>query len=73
MAKLILYNDDLNSCEKVKASLIRFCQHGSQQAEQCVLIADSNGKVSIKNGDFMEMLIIKEQLEMMGLKVKLID
>jgi ATP-dependent Clp protease adaptor protein ClpS len=73
MAKLVLYNDEDNSYFKVKASLIRFCDHMPMQADQCTLIAHNNGKVTIKEGDFMELLDMKNQLENHNLKVELIQ
>lgn len=73
MAKLILHNDDKNSYMKVKASLIKFCDHMPMQAEQCTLIAHNNGKVTIKEGDFIELFDIKNSLEQYDLKVELIQ
>lgn len=73
MAKLILHNDNKNSYYKVKASLIRYCDHLPIQAEQCTLIAHNNGKVTVKEGDFIELLDIKNQLENHNLKVELIQ
>lgn len=73
MAKLVLYNDDENSYYKVKASLIRYCDHLPIQADQCTLIAHNNGKVTIKEGDFIELLDIKCNLENHNLKVELIQ
>jgi ATP-dependent Clp protease adaptor protein ClpS len=73
MAELILYNDNKNSFMKVKACLIRYCEHLPIQADQCVLIAHNNKKVTIKNGDFMELLDIKNNLENHNLKVELIQ
>jgi hypothetical protein len=43
------------------------------QADQCTLIAHNNGKVTIKEGDFIELLDIKNQLENHNLKVELIQ
>lgn len=73
MANLILYNDNVNSCQKVMASLIRYCEHTPLQADQCVLIAHNVGKVNIKTGDFIELLDMKNNLENLGLTVKLIQ
>jgi len=73
MAKLVLYNDEENSYHKVKASLIRYCDHLPIQADQCTLIAHTNGKVTIKEGDFIELLDIKYNLENHNLTVELIQ
>ena len=73
MAKLVLHNDDKNSYMYVKACLIRYCEHLPIQADQCALIAHNNKKVTIKNGDFMELLDIKNELENRNLTVELIE
>jgi len=73
MAELVLYNDKENSYMKVKACLIRYCEHLPIQAEQCTLIAHNTGKCSIKTGDFMELFEIKSQLEQHNLTVELIS
>lgn len=71
MAKLILYNDDHNSSLKVRAALIRFCEHDPIQADQCTLIAHNVGKCVIKNGDIMDLLDMKNSLETVGITVEL--
>jgi 3-deoxy-D-manno-octulosonic acid (KDO) 8-phosphate synthase len=43
------------------------------QADQCVLIAHYNKKVTIKNGDFMELLDMKNSLEKHNIQVELIQ
>ena len=73
MAKLILHNDEHNSFMTVKACLIRYCEHMPIQADQCTLIAHNNKKVVIKDGDFMELLHMKNNLEKHNLKVELIQ
>jgi ATP-dependent Clp protease adaptor protein ClpS len=73
MAELILYNDEHNSYMKVKACLIRYCEHTPIQAEQCTLIAHNAGKCQIKSGDFMDMFEMKSELEQHNLKVELIS
>jgi ATP-dependent Clp protease adaptor protein ClpS len=65
--KLVLYNDDIHDFLYVVACLIRFCNHEPLQAEQCAIIADSNGKCSVKTGDFLEMLELKTNFETLDL------
>ena len=72
MAELVLHNDEKNSFLFVKACLIRYCEHAPIQADQCVLIAQNNKKVTIKCGDFMELLDMKNKLENHNLTVELI-
>lgn len=69
--KLYLLNDETTSFHKVYASLIRFAKHNPLQAEQCTLIAHYNGKVSIKEGDIMEVLSLKAILENQGLTLEM--
>jgi len=69
--KVTLYNDDVNSFEFVMASLIKFCDLELQQAEQCALIADGNGKCDVFSGNFDETLETKLELDNLGLKVDL--
>jgi ATP-dependent Clp protease adaptor protein ClpS len=73
MAKLVLHNDNKNNFTFVKACLIRYCEHMPIQADQCVLIAHYNKKVTIKNGDFMELLDMKNSLEKHNIQVELIQ
>jgi ATP-dependent Clp protease adaptor protein ClpS len=61
--KLVLHNDDVHDFLYVVACLIRHCNHEPLQAEQCALITHENGKCSVKSGDFLEMLEIKNNLE----------
>jgi len=56
--KIILYNDDVNSFEHVIECLMKYCKHGPCQAEQCAMIVDGNGKCSVKEGTFDELLPI---------------
>lgn len=73
MAKLVLHNDSDNSYLKIKASLIRFCDHEGIQAEQCTVIAHNTGKVTIKEGDFMDLLKIKNKFEEHNINVELTE
>lgn len=47
---IVLYNDPVNTFEHVIKSLISYCNHSPQQAEQCTIIVHYNGKCSVKNG-----------------------
>ena len=73
MAKLVLFNDEENSYLKIKASLIRFCDHEHIQAEQCAVIAHNNGQVIIKEGDFMDLLKMKNKFEKYNINVELTE
>lgn len=68
--KLILFNDDENSYLMVIACLMRFCDHTSEQAEQCAVIAHNTGKCQIYSGQFLDMLETCTSLQGLGLKVE---
>ena len=65
--KLVLYNDDVHDFLYVTACLIRYCKHEPLQAEQCAVITHNVGKCSVKSGDFLELLEIKNELESLDL------
>jgi ATP-dependent Clp protease adaptor protein ClpS len=49
---LVVFNDDFNTFEHVIQTLIRVCEHTSEQAEQCTLLIHHKGKCTVKNGSF---------------------
>jgi ATP-dependent Clp protease adaptor protein ClpS len=65
--KLVLFNDEMHDYAYVMASLIKYCEHNPIQAEQCVVIADSVGKCTVKEGTFLDMMEIKTDLERLEL------
>jgi len=67
--KVTMYNDDVHDFLYITACLIRFCKHEPIQAEQCALIAHTNGKCSIKNGNWDEMFELTQSLISLDLKV----
>lgn len=71
--KLILFNDDVHSFAYVVACLIKFCGHEPQQAEQCALVADLAGQCTVKHGCWAQIATIKEFLEAVDLKVKMVE
>ena len=71
--KLILFNDDEHDFLYIIACLIRFCKHDAIQAEQCALIAHSNGSVDVASGDFMDVLELHESLSKMNMKTEIAE
>ena len=71
--KLILFNDDEHSFGYVVACLIKFCGHEPQQAEQCALVADLAGQCTIKHGCWAQIDTMREFLEGVDLKVKMVE
>ncbi|MCF8234605.1 MAG: ATP-dependent Clp protease adaptor ClpS [Bacteroidales bacterium] len=55
LKELVLFNDDVNSFDFVIESLIEVCEHDSEQAEQCALVAHFKGKCAVKSGSFYEL------------------
>lgn len=70
--KLILFNDDEHSFSYVVACLIKFCGHEPQQAEQCALVADLAGQCIVKHGCWAQIDTMREFLEGVDLKVKMV-
>lgn len=67
-AKIILYNDDVNTFEHVIYCLIKYCKHGPEQAEQCAYIVHFNGKCDVKHGSKKTLKPIWEALLEKGLR-----
>lgn len=64
---LILYNDDHNTFEFVIETLIDVCEHTPEQAEQCAMVTHYKGKCKIKEGDYILLKPIKEEINNRGL------
>jgi ATP-dependent Clp protease adaptor protein ClpS len=64
---LILYNDDYNTFDFVIETLIDVCNHTPEQAEQCALITHYKGKCIIKEGDYLFLKPMKEEINTRGL------
>jgi ATP-dependent Clp protease adaptor protein ClpS len=68
---LVLYNDDINDMLYVMACLMKYCKHTNLQAEQCVVIADSKGTCIVKEGAWIDLFDINQELTSLGIKVEL--
>lgn len=64
---LILYNDDYNTFEFVIETLMDVCEHTPEQAEQCAMVTHYKGKCKIKEGDYIFLKPIKEEINNRGL------
>lgn len=53
--EIVLYNDDVNTFDHVIETLIRVCQHTTEQAEQCAILVHYKGKCTVKTGSFDEL------------------
>ncbi len=53
--EIILYNDDVNTFDHVINTLVDYCGHTYEQAEQCAYIVHFSGKCVVKTGSFEEL------------------
>ncbi len=53
--EIILYNDDVNTFDHVINTLVAYCDHTLEQAEQCTYIVHHTGKCAVKSGSYDEL------------------
>jgi ATP-dependent Clp protease adaptor protein ClpS len=53
--EIVLYNDDVNTFDHVIDTLIRVCDHTSEQAEQCAILVHYKGNCTVKTGSYDEL------------------
>lgn len=53
--EIVLYNDDVNTFDHVIDTLIRVCEHTSEQAEQCAILVHYKGRCTVKTGSYDEL------------------
>ncbi|MGA0374109.1 MAG: ATP-dependent Clp protease adaptor ClpS [Flavobacteriaceae bacterium] len=53
--EIILYNDDVNTFDHVINTLVAYCNHTYEQAEQCAYIVHYSGKCAVKSGSYDEL------------------
>ncbi len=70
--EIVLYNDDVNTFDHVIETLIRFCSHTSEQAEQCAILVHYKGKCTVKTGSFDELKPQCTQLLEAGLSAEIV-
>ena len=61
-AKLIVYNDDVNTFDWVIECFMQVCQHSAEQAEQLSYLVHFKGKATVKTGPFEKLLPMKDAL-----------
>ena len=47
---LVIFNDDVNTFDHVTDCLVKYCEHSSEQAEQCSIIIHYKGKCAVMHG-----------------------
>ncbi|MFZ4670745.1 MAG: ATP-dependent Clp protease adaptor ClpS [Flavobacterium sp.] len=70
--EIVLFNDDVNTFDHVIDTLIRVCQHSSEQAEQCAILVHYKGKCTVKTGSFEELKPQWTQLLDAGLSAEIV-
>lgn len=70
--EIVLYNDDVNTFNHVIDTLIRVCDHSSEQAEQCAILVHYKGKCTVKTGSLDELKPQCTQLLEAGLSAEII-
>ena len=68
---LILFNDNLNDFDYVIDCLVLVCNLTPLQSEQLAYITHYKGKSIIKSGSFLEMVNLKKDLTIYGLKIEI--
>lgn len=69
---IVVYNDDVNTFDFVIDTLMEYCGHTLEQAEQCTLIIHFKGKCSVKNGDFEELVPIRTAMTDKGISAEIL-
>lgn len=69
---LVLINDDYNTFEHVIDCLMSLCDHTAIQAEQCALLTHYKGSCEVLTGISSDLELIKEDLILYGLDVKIL-
>ena len=69
---IIVYNDEVNTFDHVINTLIEYCEHTLEQAEQCTLIIHFKGKCPVKNGDFEELVPIRQAICDRGISAEIL-
>lgn len=70
--EIVLYNDDVNTFDHVIETLIKVCNHTSEQAEQCAMIVHYKGKCTVKTGLLEKLKPQCSQLLEAGLSAEII-
>jgi ATP-dependent Clp protease adaptor protein ClpS len=68
---LVVYNDDFNTFEFVIETLMKYCGHEPDQAEQCTYLIHYRGQCAVKNGSYKQLKPICEAILERGLTAKI--
>lgn len=70
--EIVLFNDDVNTFDHVIETLIRVCNHTSEQAEQCAILVHYKGKCTVKTGELSKLKPQCTELLNAGLSAEII-
>jgi ATP-dependent Clp protease adaptor protein ClpS len=70
--QLVVFNDEVNTFDWVIETLIEVCKHSATQAEQCTLIIHFKGKCSVKEGEFEELLFMRNEICRRGISAEIL-
>ena len=59
---LVVYNDDFNTFDHVINTLVKVCNHSTNQAEQCAYIIHYKGKCTVKHGPLNKLRPMKDAI-----------
>lgn len=71
LKKLVVYNDDVNTFDWVIDTLMEVCKHTNEQAEQCTLIIHYKGKCAVKEGEFEELIGMRNAICRRGISAEI--
>jgi len=57
---LVVFNDDYNTFDHVIDTLVKVCNHGHEQAEQCTWIIHYKGKCTVRKGQYYTLLPMRQ-------------
>lgn len=72
VSSLVVFNDEVNTFDWVIDTLIKVCRHTQEQAEQCTLIIHYKGKCTVKEGNFDELVGMRNEICRRGISAEII-
>lgn len=69
---LMVFNDDVNTFDHVINTLIKVCEHTTEQAEQCTWLIHYKGKCCVKKGDFSMLKPMKAAICEAGIDARIL-
>lgn len=73
VSTLVVFNDEVNTFDWVIDTLIKVCRHTPEQAEQCTLIIHYKGKCNVKEGNFDELVGMRNEICRRGISAEIIS